>query len=388
MRRRALLAASQMTGGGQPDTPSKDEWDYLTIIPEDNGDLYIYPYKGTNDLFLYENYEYEPFYFRYEGEDWEEGFLVSGSGYFGIYAIKNVKIQIKSYGVNFDPTNYIADSQSFRIYSDVPFKVSGTPMSVVYGDDFRNNNFVPDYKLEYLFSDSLVSEILNPETFLPYTEVGEFAYYYLFSYCEGLINAPVLPATTLTQGCYSYMFNECPKINYIKMLATDISAEDCLYDWVSGVSPTGTFVKHPEATWEVRGVNGVPEDWTIKFDGEEDLEPYDRMFKIDDSWTQISENEYYFTMKFPSEAIVFQQKANVVLNKYGKTQQTGNTIVKYCENVPSSFNVTVDGIRMKELRFTYIDSNFQYATMEGNEGNVNISMEVDSESFTLYKSLY
>lgn len=257
MRRRALLAASQMTGGGTP-----EEWDYLTIIPEDNGYLRIYPYRGTNDIYL-ENYEYEPFYFAYEGEDWEEGFLVSGMEYLEINAIKNVKIQIKSYGVNFDSSIYFADSASFKILSDMRFKVSGTPMSVIYGDDFRNNNVVPESKLEYLFSRTLVSEILNPESFLPYTILESYTYISMFEGCSELINAPVLPATILTSGCYRNMFKGCSKLNYIKMLATDISAAYCLENWVNGVSPTGTFVKHPDMTSLPTGVDGIPKGWTV-----------------------------------------------------------------------------------------------------------------------------
>jgi hypothetical protein len=47
------------------------------------------------------------------------------------------------------------------------------------------------------------------------------------------------------------------------MLATDISAKGCLDYWVYGVSPTGTFVKNKDATWDVRGINGIPKGWTV-----------------------------------------------------------------------------------------------------------------------------
>jgi hypothetical protein len=60
------------------------------------------------------------------------------------------------------------------------------------------------------------------------------------------------------------MFRGCSKLNYIKMLATDISASNCLYNWVSGVSPTGTFVKNISATWTTTGYSGVPSGWTVK----------------------------------------------------------------------------------------------------------------------------
>ena len=62
------------------------------------------------------------------------------------------------------------------------------------------------------------------------------------------------------------MFRGCRKLNYIKMLATDIYANDCLYNWVSGVASSGTFVKNKDATWNVAGVDGVPSGWTIVYE--------------------------------------------------------------------------------------------------------------------------
>jgi hypothetical protein len=65
------------------------------------------------------------------------------------------------------------------------------------------------------------------------------------------------------------MFRDCSKLNYIKMLATDISASNCLENWVSGVSSTGTFVKNPAMTTLHYGWSGIPEGWTVVNDGEE-----------------------------------------------------------------------------------------------------------------------
>jgi hypothetical protein len=53
------------------------------------------------------------------------------------------------------------------------------------------------------------------------------------------------------------------------MLATDISASNCLTNWVSGVASTGTFVKHPDMTSLPSGVSGIPSGWTVVNDGEE-----------------------------------------------------------------------------------------------------------------------
>jgi hypothetical protein len=42
------------------------------------------------------------------------------------------------------------------------------------------------------------------------------------------------------------MFWGCGKLNKITMLATDISATDCLKNWVKYVSSNGTFIKNKD----------------------------------------------------------------------------------------------------------------------------------------------
>jgi hypothetical protein len=86
----------------------------------------------------------------------------------------------------------------------------------------------------------------------------------MFYGCTNLTTAPDLPATTLVTSCYNSMFRSCTKLNYIKMLATNISASECLDVWVQGVASSGTFVKNKNATWDVTGSNGVPSGWTVQ----------------------------------------------------------------------------------------------------------------------------
>jgi hypothetical protein len=86
----------------------------------------------------------------------------------------------------------------------------------------------------------------------------------MFYGCTGLTTAPALPATTLASGCYYQMFRGCSKINYIKMLATDISANSCLNYWVNGVASSGIFVKHPNMTSLPSGESGIPSGWTVE----------------------------------------------------------------------------------------------------------------------------
>ena len=98
---------------------------------------------------------------------------------------------------------------------------------------------------------------------LPATALAPYCYNYMFQSCTSLVTAPELPATTLAEYCYQQMFNNCSKLNSITMLATDISAVDCLGNWVDGVAATGTFTKAASMTSLPTGSSGIPAGWTV-----------------------------------------------------------------------------------------------------------------------------
>ena len=97
---------------------------------------------------------------------------------------------------------------------------------------------------------------------LPTIYLAEHCYERMFQGCSSLTTAPELPATNLQWGCYAYMFMSCSSLNYIKMLATYVSAYNCLAEWVAEVSPSGTFVKDASVTLPT-GESGIPDGWTI-----------------------------------------------------------------------------------------------------------------------------
>ena len=98
---------------------------------------------------------------------------------------------------------------------------------------------------------------------LPATTLANGCYSNMFYGCSSLTTAPELPATTLKYGCYQNMFRNCSSLNYIKCLATDISANNCTSNWVNGVASSGTFVKDASMTGWTSGVNGIPNGWTV-----------------------------------------------------------------------------------------------------------------------------
>ena len=99
---------------------------------------------------------------------------------------------------------------------------------------------------------------------LPATALTEACYVSMFAGCTLLTKAPELPATTLAYGCYASMFQDCASLNYIKCLATDISATDCTNYWVYGVASTGTFIKAAGIESWPTGGDGIPSGWTIE----------------------------------------------------------------------------------------------------------------------------
>ena len=214
---------------------------------------------------------------------------------------------------------YATNSSNYNSFSGSTalFEAEGNIMSLIYGDDFKNNSTIrsdntfnglfkgctnlvsaenlvlpattliyncyqsmfqgctslttaPELpattladKCYYSMFEGCTSLITAPKE-LPATKLVNFCYYDMFYGCTSLTTAPELPATTLATQCYKYMFYRCTNLNYIKCLATDISASYCTYNWVSGVASTGTFVKAAGMTsWET-GTKGIPTGWTVQ----------------------------------------------------------------------------------------------------------------------------
>ena len=113
----------------------------------------------------------------------------------------------------------------------------------------------------YMFS-NCTSLTVAPE--LPATTLAQSCYNSMFQGCTSLETAPELPATTLAEYCYNSIFRGCTNLNYIKCLATDISASDCTENWVSDVASSGTFTKAVSmSSWTI-GNNGIPTEWTVQ----------------------------------------------------------------------------------------------------------------------------
>ena len=105
-----------------------------------------------------------------------------------------------------------------------------------------------------------------------------------FRDCSNLEDICALPAATLENFSYRQLIRGT-KVTYIKMLATDISASNCLNNWVYGVPSSGLFVKNINAAWTTTGNSGVPTNWTVIY-----YDPSTSKYYLSDKTTECDDH--------------------------------------------------------------------------------------------------
>ena len=148
--------------------------------------------------------------------------------------------------------------------STASFKIYGNIMSLCYSTGFENvTSFRNDSTdvFEHLFEGA--TGLTDAENLvMPVLNLTMNCYARMFYGCTNLVTAPVLPAPNLgLLGEYTQMFSNCASLAYVKCLAY-YEGDGSTAGWLNGVSPTGTFVKDPNATWPT-GVSGIPSGWTV-----------------------------------------------------------------------------------------------------------------------------
>ena len=127
------------------------------------------------------------------------------------------------------------------------------------GAGFQLKNYC-GFHLFNTFSSALID---ISELILPATTLADSCYRYMFYGCDNITTSPILPAQTLVSNCYRDMFNNCSKLNKITCLATSM-ANLSTNSWVTNVAATGTFYKNSEMSSWTTGGSGIPNGWTIE----------------------------------------------------------------------------------------------------------------------------
>ena len=118
------------------------------------------------------------------------------------------------------------DSIGSFFSSDCEFDTQGNVMSLLYGDDFKNEATIENEAaftcLFYDYEGTKTCGVVNAKNLsLPATTLANSCYRYMFFGCSNLTTAPELLATTLANYCYSGMFYGCTSLTTApELLAT------------------------------------------------------------------------------------------------------------------------------------------------------------------------
>ena len=102
----------------------------------------------------------------------------------------------------------------------------------------------------------------------------------MFEDCKTIKKAPILSAKELVEGCYSNIFNGCCSLNQIIMLATDVSANECLDNWINGISAKGQLIKHPLLINDLGNEYESLKEWEIDGFEKEEIDYSNEYFTI------------------------------------------------------------------------------------------------------------
>jgi hypothetical protein len=115
-----------------------------------------------------------------------------------------------------------------KFSSTAEFDVQGNAMSLLYGDNYKEQTDLTgkNYAFKQLFS--LNTKVINAENLsLPATTLASNCYSSMFSGCTSLVTAPKLSATTLVNYCYDNMFRDCTSLVNAPELPATTLADSC-----------------------------------------------------------------------------------------------------------------------------------------------------------------
>lgn len=142
----------------------------------------------------------------------------------------------------------------------IRFKVFGNIESLEYGDDFYGKPIKYQYAFKSLFKGC--SGLVDASNLILPSETSFQSHYEMFRGCSNMVSAPELTASIVYSGAFASLFFGCTSLNHIKCLSTTFNYVGALNSWVTGVSPTGTFVKKAGVNWPT-GDSGIPSNWTV-----------------------------------------------------------------------------------------------------------------------------
>lgn len=179
---------------------------------------------------------------------------------------------------------------------------------------------------------------------LPATTLTPYCYYEMFRGCSSLETAPTLPAQTLAQNCYQGMFKYCSSLNRVTTFANNVSAADCITDWLLDVAPTGIVHNLGTATYTADSVSGIPTGWIE--DGYfymENISQNDTNLNLQVEDNQSEESKFTTSLEYSRDKSTWNTLDLSTTGNHYLTFNAGDKI--YFRNDNGKFNQTFNGQR-------------------------------------------
>lgn len=125
------------------------------------------------------------------------------------------------------------------------FDAQGNPMSLLYGDDFKDKA-LKRYAFFSLLNNSKIVNAANVS--LPATTLMNYCYQSMFANCTSLVSVPILPATTLGESCYQAMFYNCTSLTTAPALPATTLVSSCYNIMFYGCTSLTTPPELPATT--------------------------------------------------------------------------------------------------------------------------------------------
>ncbi|MBR6276345.1 MAG: Ig-like domain-containing protein, partial [Prevotella sp.] len=220
----------------------------LTFLPQDDGKITVTFYNGitlAGDIHFTIN----------DGQ--EQTIAKNTTGAYDIQAKKGDVVQLYSINTSLGGgavagtrggTRAIdEDAKYINIRPSMKTEIFGNVMSLLKGkDNLESATTIEANNAFYGLFAGAEKLVNNTERLLvlPATTLTEGCYQDMFNGCKGIEKAPELPAPKLEKNCYQEMFYDCAKLNSVRCLATDITAENSTKDWLgkAGTEATGEKV--------------------------------------------------------------------------------------------------------------------------------------------------
>ena len=205
---------------------------YLTIVPHQNGEL---KFSARGNYYIEYDYSVD------SGHTWS-----SATSETIIPLVSGDKVMFKG--------ELTADYQEGVYWNGIgtfsastPFDAEGNPMSLLFGEDFSDKKSLAG-KVNAFGHMFHGSSIVNAENLiLPATVLSEMCYSSMFFDCASLVTTPQLVATNLSAGtgCYTYMFGACTSlITAPELIATELS-DSCYGGMFAGCTSLTTAPELP-----------------------------------------------------------------------------------------------------------------------------------------------